>query len=337
MVRGEMTQLDTASTRAPAAHAGLGVLIGLVSALGFSLAGPFGKALAEGGWSPVATASVRIAGAAVLLVVPAILAWRAARPSREDTRSWAGDLLVYGTLGVAGVQVFFYTGIQYAPVAIVLLIEFTAPVLLVAWSWLRTGIRPPSRVFVGAAIAIVGLVLVIGIVGGGGVTGEVHPLGVLWAACGAVCLACYFRLADAHPHRRPVPMITLAGGGLTIGFVTCAIIGGAGILPVHATFGQVPFGTGQTAWWVPAAGLALGAGLVAYVFGALAVRRIGSRNASFLGLSEVLFAAVFSWILLGEALTAIQGFGAVAVLAGVVLVQTTDRRPTGSEARGPIG
>lgn len=329
-----MAHLDLSSgSPVASARVASGVLIGLISALGFSLAGPFGKALADGGWSPVATATARTGGAALLLVLPALLAWRAARPSRELARSWAGDLLTYGTLGVAGVQVFFYSGIQYAPVAIVLLIEFTAPVLLVAWAWLRTRVRPPSRVFLGAAAAIVGLALVIGVVGGGGVAGETHPLGLAYAAAGAVCLACYFKLADAHPHRPPVPMITLAGGGLTIGFITCAVLGATGLLPAVATFGYVPLGAGHAPWWVPAGGLALGAGLVAYLLGAFAVRRLGSRNASFLGLSEVLFAAALSWVLLGEALTAVQGIGAGAVLAGVILVQAAERQPD----IGPIG
>ena len=334
-----MTHTDT-PTSLPAgapSRLWLGVLIGLISALGFSLAGPFGKALADGDWSPVATASVRTGGGALLLLVPAILAWRAARPDRGDARSWAVDLLTYGTLGVAGVQVFFYTGIQYAPVAIVLLIEFTAPVLLVAWSWLRTGVRPPGRVFVGSALAVVGLVLVIGLVGGGAVSGGVHPLGLFWAVAGAVCLACYFKLADAHPNRRPVPLMTLAGGGLTIGFLTCALVGASGLLPVRATFGPVPFASGTAPWWVPAGGLALGAGAIAYALGALAVRRLGSRNASFLALSEVLLAAGLSWIVLGEALTAIQGVGALAVLGGVILVQAAGRQPADEVQQGPVG
>lgn len=334
-----MTHTDTPAAPSSGAppRVAIGVFIGLISSLGFSLAGPFGKALADGGWSPVATASVRTGAAALVLLIPAILAWRAARPARSDARSWAGDLLVYGTLGVAGVQVFFYTGIQYAPVAIVLLIEFTAPVLLVGWAWLRTGVRPPSRVFLGAALAVLGLVLVIGVFGGAAVAGEIHPLGIVWAAAGAVCLACYFRLADAHPHRRPVPMMALAGGGLSIGFLTCMLVGVSGLLPIRATFGQVPMASGQTPWWIPAGGLALGAGAIAYSFGALAVRRLGSRNASFLALSEVLFAAVLSWILVGEALTAVQGLGAIAVLAGVVLVQVADRQPTDATRHGPVG
>ena len=37
-----------------------------------------------------------------------------------------------------------------------------------------------------------------------------------------------------------------------------------------------------------------------YAFGVVAVPRIGSRLASFIGLSEVLFALGFAWIFLGE-------------------------------------
>lgn len=148
-----------------------GAGLALVSAAGFAVAGPFGKALADVGWSPVAIAGARMGCAALVLLPLAVRAWLAA----PVTRWWVMDLVRYGILGVAGVQVCFYLAIRHAAVAPVLMIEFQAPVLLVIWSWLRTGMRPPGRVLAGSVLAMGGLAAVIG---AGHTSMSVHPLGV---------------------------------------------------------------------------------------------------------------------------------------------------------------
>ncbi|WP_315550028.1 DMT family transporter [Microbacterium aurum] len=58
-----------------------------------------------------------------------------------------------------------------------------------------------------------------------------------------------------------------------------------------------------------------------YALGVMAVPRVGSRLASFIGLSEVLFALGFAWLLLGETPAPIQFIGGALLLAGVVLVR----------------
>jgi hypothetical protein len=53
---------------------------------------------------------------------------------------------------------------------------------------------------------------------------------------------------------------------------------------------------------------------------------LGARLSSFLGLSEVVFAGIVGWILLGEALGPLQILGGVLILGGIVLVRL-ERRP----------
>ena len=48
---------------------------------------------------------------------------------------------------------------------------------------------------------------------------------------------------------------------------------------------------------------------------------LGTRLASFLGLSEVVFAGVVAWVLLGEAIGPVQLLGGVLILGGIVLVR----------------
>lgn len=292
----------------------------IVTAASFAVAGPFGKALADGGWTPVAVAGVRTGVAAMLLLGPAVVLWRAEAPDRALRRAWIRDIAGYGLLGVAGVQLCFYVALQYAAVAPVLLIEFLAPLLLVGWVWLTRGEAPSHRVALGAVLAMLGMVLVVGT--GGGSVG-IGPLGAAWALAAACCLACYFHLAESHPGRPSPHPLVLAGGGLGFGSLVCIVLGATGLMTWRSPAVEVPLAGTTAPWWAPLLGLAIFAGVVAYCLGVVAVRLLASRRASFLGLTEVIFAALMSWILLGEQPLPVQAVGAVVVLAGIALVQTS--------------
>jgi len=64
---------------------------------------------------------------------------------------------------------------------------------------------------------------------------------------------------------------------------------------------------------------------LAYVTGIAATRRLGSRLASFVALTEVLAALGFAWILLGQAPRPVQLLGGALVLLGVVIVKSGER------------
>ena len=91
---------------------------------------------------------------------------------------------------------------------------------------------------------------------------------------------------------------------------------------MHATFGQVDFsGTTRTSWLVPVLGLSLVAAAFAYVAGIAAARLLGAKLASFVGLTEVLFAVLFAWLLLGQLPGRMQLLGGVFIIGGVTLVR----------------
>jgi drug/metabolite transporter (DMT)-like permease len=80
---------------------------------------------------------------------------------------------------------------------------------------------------------------------------------------------------------------------------------------------------------VPVLGLALVAAAFAYVVGTVAARLLGATLASFVGLTEVVFAVLFAWVLLGQLPTLVQLAGGVVVLAGIALVRLDElRAPT---------
>lgn len=88
---------------------------------------------------------------------------------------------------------------------------------------------------------------------------------------------------------------------------------------------DVALGGTTTAWWVPVVLLGVVTAALAYVTGIAAGRRLGSRVASFVALSEVLLAVVFAWVLLDELPTSTQLLGGALVLGGVVLVKLGER------------
>ena len=83
----------------------------------------------------------------------------------------------------------------------------------------------------------------------------------------------------------------------------------------------------EVPWFVPLLWVAAIATTLGYALGVMAVPRIGSRVASFVGLSEVLFALGFAWIFLAEVPTPIQFVGGALILVGVVLVRLDCRDP----------
>ncbi|HET7304775.1 MAG TPA: EamA family transporter, partial [Segeticoccus sp.] len=264
--------------------AAVGTLLAIGSAATFGLSGPTAKSLLEAGWSPLTVTLLRIGGGAVVLLVPTLVLL--ARSGGPRVAGWRTTVL-YGVTSIAGVQLGFYNAVQTLTVGVAMLVEYLAPVLLLGWTWWRTGRRPGSTCLVGAGTALVGLVLVIDLTGGV----AVDPVGLAWAFFAACCLASYFALS-AHAGDRVHPVV-MAGAGSAVGAVTLAVVGALGVLPLHVGSQRVRFAGLETSWLVPAAVVVLVATVAAYLTGIAAVQRLGSRVASFVGLTEALFAVVF--------------------------------------------
>jgi drug/metabolite transporter (DMT)-like permease len=125
----------------------------------------------------------------------------------------------------------------------------------------------------------------------------------------------------------PLPPIAMAWGGMCVGAVALAILGFAGALPLHATSADVSLLGARVSWIVPVLGLSLVAAVIAYVAGIGAARRLGAKLASFIGMTEVLFAILFAWLALGQLPTPIQFVGGAFILAGIALVRAGERSP----------
>ncbi len=295
-----------------------GLSLGILSAAAFGTSGSFASSLIGAGWSPAAAVLARIALAAVMLTVPAVVQLRG---HWTALRRAAPRVTVYGLAGVAGCQLFYFNAVARMPVGVALLLEYLGTVLVVGWLWLRHGQRPRRLTVAGAAASIAGLILVLNLTG----TAGINPVGVMWGLLAAVALAIYF-LLSAATDAEPLPPIVMAWAGMCVGAAVLGLCGGIGILPMTASAHPVNFLHHQVSWIVPVLGLSLVAAMVAYVAGIGAARRLGAKLASFIGMAEVLFAIVFAWLLLGQLPSAMQFLGGAFILAGVTLVRVDELR-----------
>ena len=312
-----------------------GIPIAVMSAMAFGLSGPMAAALLAAGWSAGAAVTARVVIAALVLVVPGVRALRRSSDARFDwslLRGNVGTIVVYGTLAVAGAQLCYFYAVSRLPVGVALLVEYTAPIAVVAWMWLVHRQRPRGLTVVGAGIALCGLPLLLDVStwwgGSGGPDKGVDLLGVAWALAAMVGAAAYFVMSADDS--TGLPPITLAASGLVVGAVVLGAAGLAGVLPIDVSDSDVSFRAATVPWWVPIAVLGVVTAAFAYVTGIVATRKLGSRLASFVALSEVVAAIVFAWLLLGQVPMEVQLVGAAVVLVGVVVVRAGEmgRRAT---------
>ena len=290
-----------------------GLIIGVLASLTFGTSGAFIKPLLEAGWSPAAAVTVR-AGVAGVALLPLVLVSLSGRWAALWRARWR--VLGMGLIGVAATQLVYFAALQRIPISTAILIEYLAPLLLVGFVWATTRRMPKVVVLIGSVVAIGGLVLVIG----PGSLAVTDVLGLVFAGLAAIGCAFYYVIA-ARPSDG-LPPVAFAGVGLLLGALLLGVVGALGIVPFAATFGTIELFGGQAQWWMPLLFVALVSTAFAYVASITASELLGSRLMSFVGLLEVVFASIFAWILLGEALGLVQILGGVLIIAGIGLVRS---------------
>jgi len=303
----------------------LGLPLAIGAAFAFGMSGGWARGLIDAGWTPGAAVTARIWVAALVLLVPAIISLRG---RWGVLRRNLGMMASYGLLAVAATQLCYFQAVAVMDVGLALLIEYTAPVAVVLWLWLRRGERPTRRSILGAIIAFVGLVLMLDILTGATVNGA----GILWALGAMVGAAAYFILSARAD--TGLPPIALAGGGLLLGAIGLTVAGLVGVLPIAWTTHDITYRFGTVPWFIPVLAIGLIATALAYVLGIASTRMLGSRLASFIALAEVIAALLFGWLLLGQLPDLLQMLGGALVLVGVVVVKLGE--PTPAEFVEPV-
>jgi drug/metabolite transporter (DMT)-like permease len=303
-------------------HFRLGLLFAVGSALSFGMSGPLAKALMDAGWSPTGAVTARMAVGALAMALFATIV----KPG------WVGEavahrktVIAYGIFPIAGAQLCYYNAVAHVSVGVALLLEYTAPVLVVGWLWATTRRRPTSMTLAGVGLAVAGIMLVLDVFAGA----HINAAGVAWGLAAAVCAASYFMMSDEVSadggDEGGLNSITLAAGGLVVGAIATAALGLTGVMPLKFATNETVVAGLTMSWVVPVVALGVITTAVAYTLGIMGISRLRPRFASLVGLSEVMFAVIAAWVLLGQAITITQAVGGAVVLIGLALARQGDR------------
>lgn len=302
-------------TRRPA----LGYAMVLTAATLWALNGTVSKVIIQsGGVTPERLTQVRATGA-FLLLVAALLVWR--RSTLSVSRRELPFLAVFGVCGLALVAWFYFVAIDRLEIAVALLIQYVAPVLVALYA--RYVLHEPvrRRIWAALALAIVGLSLLLQLWNGI----ELDTIGLLASVGAAVTFALYILMADEGLKRRSTSSL------LTYGFLFAAlfwaIVQPWTSFPWHLVDDSVSLlgrleSIELPVWllmgWMVVLGTIVPFGLLV-----AALRHIRPTRAGILAMFEPVAATVIAYAWLGEKLDPVQLVGAAVVLCGIVLAQTS--------------
>jgi drug/metabolite transporter (DMT)-like permease len=277
----------------------------------------------SGGLSALRLAEVRATGAAALffggvaLVRPASLrlGWRD-----------AAYLAVFGVCGLALAQFLYFVSITRLDIGIALLIANLAPVLIALWARFFAGERVRRRLWVGLALALAGLTLVVELWSGITLDG----VGLATSLLTALSYAIFILMAD---HR-------LAQGGDVYSLLAWGFVFAAVFWALAQPWWSFPFDVlardasllgrledvSLPVWALGAYVIVLG-GVVPFSLLVSALRHVPPTRAVIVAMSELVLAGIVAYAWLGEELGRPQIAGGILVLAGIVLAQTARPQP----------
>lgn len=255
--------------------------------------------------SPSASAFWRVLLAAAPLWLWVALASRgaSANPAPLPTRT----MLVAG-LAFAGNLAFWHLALVNTSVANATLEANLAPIFVTLGAWLMFGQRVTRGFIVAMAISLTGAILLVapklGTGGAGSVVGDVY--GLITALFYAGYLLALSRIARRTSTARVAATATT---------VSALVLAPYALLAAERFWPATPAG-----WW-PLIGLALVAHTLGQSLIAFGLGRVPPAFGAVTLLVQALLAAIYAWVLLDEAMSALQIIGGIIVLAGILLAR----------------
>lgn len=281
-------------------HDRLGLLAVTAAAAGWAVAAVVARGLFERGVPPLALAGARAAIAAAGLTA------LAHRRQRGLLPPGARSLVVLG-LAIALVNATYYLAIERLSVAVAIVLQYTAPVLVVTWTAIALRRRPGAEVIAALVLAVAGVALVSGITGG---AGRLDPAGIAFGLASAALFALYTVLSERAGAVHGV--VDAMRGAFLVAtafwIVVLAPQGVPGELVAPANLAGIVF-------------IGLGGTLAPFLLYVWGIRRVRAERATIAATLEPVLAALVAWVWLGQSLGPAQILGGTFVLVAVVLLQ----------------
>lgn len=285
----------------------MGALLVILSAIGFSTLGVFGKYAFEAGYTRNQALFWRFALALPFMALIAYLFGARPRSPRSFMRS-----VLLGFIGIGVEASLYFLTMQHLGASLTGIFLYLYPtfVALISHFFLRE--RLTWKLWFCVALSLLGCVLTAGVGDHSEVSPLKDPVGIFFGVATACWYAVYI-LTGAKVMKDEHPLI-----------VSFGIVLGAFAAFLMLTFYEVENGT---PFLVPhdflslysVLGLAVVSSVLPFTTLYSGMLRVGALSAAVLSTLEMVFTIVLAWAFLGERLSFGQGEGAVLILISVLL------------------
>ena len=283
----------------------IGVLMIVVSAIGYGLQPIFGKLAYAEGVSPSTLTFGRFVVAAALFELHYAFLPRGARVGARELAVTVGIGFVF-----AAAAFCYFISLQYLSPVVFSFVYYTYPAMTLAVGALFFGEKITARHAVGALMTIAGMPFLLG---GGEVAAS--AVGVAWILACSVCMAFFFRLQAFLPGKR----CELYHAKIMVR--TMALI----FFLWWAADGMPDTNAGGALWWVFWVGLV--STYAAFTASVIGISYLGANYAALLSGQEPLWTVLFSLIVLSVYPAPMQIFGAAVILAAVFYINKHGAAP----------
>jgi drug/metabolite transporter (DMT)-like permease len=289
----------------------------LVAAALFGVNGTVAKVALSSGLTSLRLTEARCAGAFVGLT---LLALARGRSTLRLARREVVPIAIFGVVGVALVQLFYFLSIHRLAIAIALLIQYLGPLLVAIWARTFGHEHVRRRIWAALGLSLTGLTLMVQLWSGIALDG----LGVVYALISAVTYAAYLLLAEREVARRDT--VSLLAWGFFFATVFWSVVQPWWSFPAGVVGRTVSLQGSLAAVHVPVWALVLWVvvlgSIAPFSLIVAALRHVSATRVGVVAMLEPVVATVVAWAWLRESLTAVQLVGAAVVLAAISLAQT---------------
>jgi drug/metabolite transporter (DMT)-like permease len=287
-----------------------GMLSLLVSIVLFSTIEVASKLMQRGGGIagqyPFWLASLRFIIAGLILLIPAVRALRGKPFNRCDVFALSG----LGLLGVTLMSSLYHLSITFLPANVAALVFSCNPVFVVLFAPLVLPEKITPRKLAAVALCLTGIAMLARDRADG-----MSPAGLLLMLAAIIIFAFYTVLfKKMTPRFGALPVTAFAG-----------LIGGLCILPFALGVEGMPLATYGTADWLGIFYLALIGTALGYFLFIYGISRVEAGIGSMAFFLKPFLAALFAWIVLGEALTVPMLIGGAFILGGMIVALARSR------------
>ena len=223
-----------------------------------------------------------------------------------------GHIVLIGILGMAASNYLYYLAIKRTNVATAIILQYTAPVLVLLYMVARGLQRATAQRVVAVLLSVAGSALAIGVVGASAL--RLDAVGVMAALLAAVSFA-FYNIAGHRILSRYDRWIVLLYTTFSAGAFWLIVNPPWRLVAAHYSGAQ----------WAFLAVFALVSVLAPFSFYFAGLQHLEPTRAIVASCLEPVLSILLATLLLGEALRPVQALGIVIVLAAIVIVQLPER------------